>query len=53
MQQRQSLCAGGSASADTVGQGEVGQEEVGQGEVGGVIHRVMCTWQLLGLSESR
>ena len=33
------LCAG-SASA----------ERVGQGKVGGVIRRVLCTWQLLGLA---
>ena len=25
-------------------------ERVRQGEVGGVIHRVLCTWQLLGLA---
>ena len=37
-------CAG-SASVERVGQGEVGQ-----GEVGGVIHRVTCTWWLLGLA---
>ena len=30
----------GSASAETVG----------QGEVGGVIYRILCTWQLLGLA---
>ena len=30
----------GSASAD----------RLGQGEVGGVTHKVLCTWQLLGLA---
>ena len=25
-------------------------ERVGQGEVSGVTHRVLCTWQLLGLA---
>ena len=26
------------------------QQKVGQGEVGVVTHRVLCTWQLLGLA---
>ena len=28
--------------------GSASAERVGQGEVGGVIHRVTCTWWLLG-----
>lgn len=30
--------------------GSVSAERVEQGEVGGVTHRVLCTWQLLGLA---
>ena len=30
--------------------GSASAERVGQGEVGGVTHRVLCTWQLLGMA---
>jgi len=33
--------------------GSASAERVGQGEVGGVIHRVLCTWWLLGLALKR
>ena len=33
--------------------GSASAERVGQGEVDGVIHRVLCTWWLLGLALKR
>ena len=30
--------------------GSASAERVGQGEVSGVTHRMLCTWQLLGLA---